>query len=324
MDYSMASYQHNYGQTITTDADGVVADRAFLAHLTIAEPAAASTTAILAAKTSTTVQKASSCVVAAASAETDILTIAAPLALGAAPNILSVELLTADDDELAVTDDELGVITIELAKTSANKNTASLIQEAIRALVEVAGVDVSEFTCAAGGNWDSAAVATGEGDLVEFEGGQTAAPDIYEGDDLEQPDVPRNITATAGGTAGDIAAVSVIIEGTNYADEDITETLAAFTVDTAGTKSGTKAFKTVTKVTIPAADGEGATVAIGYADKLGLPYKLARNTVLATYLDDVLETTAASVTVDEDDLEKNTLDPHSACDGSNVDVYLMV
>src|SRR4051812_29897479 len=51
---------------------------------------------------------------------------------------------------------------------------------------------------------------------------------------ITQPSAPRNITATAGGTAGDIKAVQVVVTGTNVAGEVISETLPAFTVDTAG------------------------------------------------------------------------------------------
>ena len=78
-----------------------------------------------------------------------------------------------------------------------------------------------------------------------------------------QPDVPRTISVTAGGTAGDIKAVQVVVEGVNTWGEVITESLPAFTVDTAGTKTGVKAFAAVTKVTIPAMDGNGATVSVG-------------------------------------------------------------
>jgi len=42
---------------------------------------------------------------------------------------------------------------------------------------------------------------------------------------ITNPSVPRNVTATSGGTAGDIKAIQVIVAGTNYADEAITETL---------------------------------------------------------------------------------------------------
>jgi hypothetical protein len=141
---------------------------------------------------------------------------------------------------------------------------------------------------------------------------------------FSNPAVPRNITATAGGTAGDIKAVQVVVEGTNYADEEVSETLPAFTENTAGTVQGSKAFKTVTKVTIPAHDGTSATTSIGFGDKLGLPYKLAHNTVLATYLNNVKEGTAPTVAVSATAIESNTIDLNSALNGSVVDAYLMV
>jgi hypothetical protein len=141
---------------------------------------------------------------------------------------------------------------------------------------------------------------------------------------ITNPTVPRNITATAGGTAGDIKAVQVVVEGTNYADEEISEALPAFTGNTAGIVVGSKAFKTVTKVTIPAHDGTGATTSIGFGDKLGLPYKLAHNTVLAAYLNNVKEGTAPTVAVSATAVESNTIDLNSVLNGSVVDAYLMV
>lgn len=141
---------------------------------------------------------------------------------------------------------------------------------------------------------------------------------------ITNPSVPRNITATAGGTATDIKAIQVLIEGTNYNDEVITETLPAFTVDTAGTVTGSKAFKTITQITIPAHDGVLATTSIGFGEKLGLPYKLAHNTVLATYLDNVKEGTAPTVTTSATDLESNTIDLNSALNSKVVDAYLLV
>ena len=125
---------------------------------------------------------------------------------------------------------------------------------------------------------------------------------------ITNPSVPRNITATAGGTNTDIKAVQVTITGTNCMDEVITEVLPVFTVDTAGTVIGSKAFKTVTSISIPAMDGAGATVAIGFGEKLGLPYKLVHNTVLKTYLGNVLEGTAATVTTSTTAIDGNTID----------------
>jgi len=255
---NLPGYNHRFGQKIMTDIKGADIDRAFLAHFRVAATAAAT------------------CVLTAASAETDVLTVSGTAAVGARANDLSILLTTAEDDTLAVTgDDETGVITIALADTTASKNTAALIQTAIRALTTV-------------------------------------------------PYVPRNITATAGGTAGDIGAIQVTITGTNYADEVITEDLPAFTVDTSGTVTGSKAFKTVTQISVPAHDGDGATTSIGFGDKLGLPYMLPHNTVLLAALDNTREATAPTVATDADEIEKNTIDLNSALDGSQVDVYLMV
>ena len=141
---------------------------------------------------------------------------------------------------------------------------------------------------------------------------------------ITQPSVPRNITATAGGTAGDIKAIQVIVAGTNYADEVITETLAAFTVNTAGTVTGNKAFKTVTSITIPAHDDVGATTAIGFGEKLGLPDKLPANTVLLASLGGTKEGTAPTVAVSTTALESNTVDLNSALNSSEVAIWYLV
>jgi len=139
---------------------------------------------------------------------------------------------------------------------------------------------------------------------------------------ITSPLTPRNITATAAGTAADIKAVQVIITGTNFNDEIITETLPAFTVDTAGIVSGAKAFKTVTKIEIPAMDGAGATVAIGQGSILGLPYILDHKAILKAYLDNVIDTVAAETFGAT--LSLNTFTLTTALSGKVVDVYLIV
>lgn len=141
---------------------------------------------------------------------------------------------------------------------------------------------------------------------------------------LTQPSVPRNITATAGGTAADIGAIQVIIEGTDYADNLISETLPAFTVGTAGTVTGAKAFKTITQIIIPAHVGIAATTSAGFGEKLGLPFKLAHNTVQEALLNNVKEGTAPAVTTDANNIDGNTFDLNSALSGNVVDVYLLV
>ena len=140
---------------------------------------------------------------------------------------------------------------------------------------------------------------------------------------ITNPTVPMNITATAGGTAEDVKAIQVIIEGTNFNDEVITETLPAFTVDTLGTVAGTKAFKTVTKITIPAHDGLGATTAIGFGAIFGLPYKLsATEQVIVKLFNNAADTGTVAKSAN---LESNTFDPNGTPDGAKpIDLYIIV
>lgn len=139
---------------------------------------------------------------------------------------------------------------------------------------------------------------------------------------ITNPAPPRNITATAGGTAGDIKAIQVIITGKNIKGDTITETLPAFTVDTPGTVAGALAFAWVTSITIPAHDGTGATTAIGVGDILGLPDAAAARLVEAAIFNGAVEGTLPTLVKDADEIEKNTLDPNSALDGSQLDVLL--
>jgi hypothetical protein len=66
------------------------------------------------------------------------------------------------------------------------------------------------------------------------------------------------------------------------------------------------------------------TVSVGFSDVLGLPYKLPHNTVLATYVDNALESTAATVATSATAIESNTFDPNTALSGKAVDIYLLV
>ena len=133
----------------------------------------------------------------------------------------------------------------------------------------------------------------------------------------------KNITATAGGVADDVKAVQIILEGVDIGGNVITETLPVFTVNTIGTVTGSKAFAKVTKATIPGMDGAGVTITLGYGEKLGLPFKLSHNTVLAAYHNNVLESTDPTVTVSSLALSGNTIFLSTALNGSVVDVYLV-
>lgn len=135
---------------------------------------------------------------------------------------------------------------------------------------------------------------------------------------ITNPAVPRalRIKGNASGITG-----NVVIAGTNYSGDAITETIVAAD---AGAVEGNKAFKTVTSITVPARTQTSDTISIGFNDKLGLPYKLAHNTVLAAYHDNAKEGTAPTVAVSATALESNTFDLNTALNGKVIDVYVMV
>lgn len=303
-------------------------DKISVGRYHISAPAAADTDGILTAtkRTSTTAWAASSCTVKADSAETDTLTVKAPTMMGAKPNDkIKIDLKTSSSDALSVyiDDDNEDTIVIELAKTTANKNTATLIQAAIRALGTVNGIDVSKFTCVAGGNWNTEAIATGETEAKAFADGATGDYGIIT-EGIKQPAEPRNITATAGGTTGDIANVAVKIVGTDFNDEPIEEELPYFTADSAGTVAGSKAFKTVTEIWLPAHDGADATTEIGFGKLFGLPYKLT-NKFIQVAFNGTWETSAPTIAIDEDVLSNNTIQIANAdnLDGEkDVDIFI--
>ena len=141
-----------------------------------------------------------------------------------------------------------------------------------------------------------------------------------------QPSPARVISATAGGTAGDIGAIQVTINGTDASGAVITEDLPAFTVDTPGTVTGSKAFATVTLVVIPAHDGTGATTSIGDGAALGLAFELPLNTVFPgiSVFNGTREGTDPTVTVSSTVLSSNTITFNSALDGSQVDAWYLV
>lgn len=134
---------------------------------------------------------------------------------------------------------------------------------------------------------------------------------------LAQPDVPRSISVTPGGTTADVPAGDVTITGTDRAGATITDTITfAANASTAGHTA--KAFASITEIEFPVQDGGAATYDVGVSDKLGLPDKLARNSVSAAYLANVREGTAPAVTVSATVLSLNTVDLSSAMNGTAV------
>lgn len=131
-----------------------------------------------------------------------------------------------------------------------------------------------------------------------------------------QPDVPRNITVTV--TAGDTADTmgTVVVVGTNYFNEAITETI---TPVAGSTVAGTKAFKTIVSVTgtgwvIDGSEGTNDTITVGVGAVLGLPIEIA---AAANCRLGVVGTALVTPTTTGGDVEASTVDLSSGTyDGS--------
>jgi hypothetical protein len=136
---------------------------------------------------------------------------------------------------------------------------------------------------------------------------------------ITNPRVPRNVSIV--GNAAGIAG-NVTVKGLNYAGVAISEVLA---LNGTTPVVGAKAFASFTEIDLPIQTHAGTdTVSVGLGSKLGLPYLLPHNTVLAAYLNNVKEATAPTVTTDAANIENNTMLLNSALNGSAVDAYLLV
>lgn len=136
--------------------------------------------------------------------------------------------------------------------------------------------------------------------------------------EITSPDVPRIVTikGNAAGITGD-----VVITGTNILDESITETIA---LNAATEVLGTKAFKTVTQIDLPARTQAGDTVSVGIGKKVGLPHIIFNAACLLVKLFDGSADTG-TLTVDDDEIEKNLFAINGTPNGAKIlDLFYMV
>ena len=140
---------------------------------------------------------------------------------------------------------------------------------------------------------------------------------------LTNPDVPRAISITPGGTTTDVAAGVIEVHGTNIEGADISEEFV-FAANASTIVNGNKAFKTITSVEIPPQDGTGATFDIGTLNKLGVNHRLfANNTTVKVFSStDVAsripptQEAAPVVVADEVNIEQNLVTPATTPDGT--------
>jgi hypothetical protein len=131
---------------------------------------------------------------------------------------------------------------------------------------------------------------------------------------ITDPDVPRNLTVTGGGTTAQIIDSLVTVNGTNVEGKPISEAFR-FANATGGTVTGSLAFRSVTSVVIGQQGGAGATFSVGTGNKLGLNHRLFnQNTTVKVYTSTVAYgaltlQNAPTVVSNEGNLEQNTVTP---------------
>ncbi len=137
---------------------------------------------------------------------------------------------------------------------------------------------------------------------------------------ITNPDVLRVLAVTPGGTATDIGNGIITITGTNVEGKTITDNFQLVDGNTTQIV-GTKAFKTVTSIAIPACEGTGATFTIDTLNRLGLNHRLFPNNTTVKVVQDTgsAKTLQAAPTINDADetyVEKNFVTPATAPDGT--------
>lgn len=143
-----------------------------------------------------------------------------------------------------------------------------------------------------------------------------------------QPDVPRVLAITTGGTTNDFAASSVTITGFNVEGKVINDVIAISDNPGAVQLAGTLVFKRVTSVTLSKADGTGGTFTVDTTSKLGLNHRLppnfstaivvqdTQNDVLTSATTPAIQAAPSSSNFDGEFVEKNWVVPATTPDGS--------
>lgn len=163
-------------------------------------------------------------------------------------------------------------------------------------------------------------VAAGSATAILGATATTTAPQTIT-TNITQPDVPRAISVTPGGTTSQLLDSQVVVTGRNVEGKVITETFQL--VPSSSTViNGRKAFKSITSVFVPGQGGTAATVAVGTQNKLGVFHRLyPSNTTVKVVQSTAISATptiqgAPTVVADEQVIENNLVTPATTPNGT--------
>ena len=301
-------YNPSLGQTIQTDVPGLDADRAFVAHVHWAAPAAASAAAVGLVHLTDAAQ-----------------TITAGLVNPDYPRALAVVGSVAGiTGDVTITGTNMAGETIT-ETLALNGTTAKAGTKAFKTVTKV------DLPIQANAGTKQVETATIVGTITKAGTATVTVKSAHYADDLVMHvavDLGDDAAAVAGKIRSYIAPLVAdhftvsgsgadVVLTTKVADANDATLNIAYTN---GTCEGLTPDASSTDTTAGAADDR---VSVGTTDALGLPYELAHNTVLAAYLDNAKDA-GATVTTSTTTLELNTVDLTSALNGKAVDVYLFV
>ena len=162
--------------------------------------------------------------------------------------------------------------------------------------------------------------AAGTTQVLSANAGATSAAVATVTTFVAQPDVPRNLVITPGGTTGDVESCVIVVAGTSIKNRAISENFT-FLADASTAQTGSKAFKTITSVTFPAnceSGGFAATWSVGYGEKLGVKECMSgAGHIFFSTLNGAKEATAPTMAVSASAVESNTADFNGTMNGSN-------
>lgn len=195
----------------------------------------------------------------------------------------------------------------------------------------VKGATSTELLAVAGtATWTTADDGTSPFDNADTPAVSTISTATGESASVWELDVPRNIAIAV--TAAAVVAMTFVVTGYDAWGYKLTESFSITTGGTSKAAAGKKAFASVESISYTvAADATGNTVNVGTGDVLGLPYRAASKAdVLGVWFNDAADASATIVAADDTEATattgdiRGTVDPASACDGSDVSIWIAI
>lgn len=132
-----------------------------------------------------------------------------------------------------------------------------------------------------------------------------------------QPDYPRNLVLTPGGSTSNITSGNVTVSGLNIYGKSISEAFA-FSNGQSSAVTGSKAFASVSSISFPSASGSNITLTAKAGDKLGV-HRCADDNgdYVFSKFGGAYETSRGTFSSNATAIESNVFTPNGTMDGAH-------